>query len=525
MLSAGTLEASNLYVGLDQGLGLFSQNGGSATISSSLFACNASSGLATGVIDISGGTLVHTAGMFMDTGASGTAGYGVLSVRGSGYLQEQTPNFVVAANPTATGVVNLMTGGTLEVYEISASSGTSTINFNGGTLRAYATNGGASFLSGLTNAFIYSGGMTVDTNGQNIGISQNLSAPAGYALAAAGATISVASGGSGYIAPPVVTFALPTGGGVAATGVAVLSGGTVTGITITNPGSGYASGESVAVSFNQGDNSSGAALTPATAFDYAASATLNAGGGLTVIGGGTLTLSGTSNYSGPTAISAGTLELDVANGNNLPAATAVTIANGGVLDMGGVPQTVGSLSGSAGAIVTSRYSGNPTLTVASSAGSTTFAGNIISNVALALSGNGALTLSGTNSYTGGTTVSGGTLDIAAPSALSGSGLVTIAAGGRLVLGSGAGIGALLAASAPVGSDAVALSATAATPATIGEYESASGNTATPGGDALPPGGVGSAVGGSAAAVPEPGTIVLLAAGVVILAVVRRRSRG
>ena len=66
-----------------------------------------------------------------------------------------------------------------------------------------------------------------------------------------------------------------------------------------------------------------------------------------------------------------------------------------------------------------------------------------------------LTLSGTNTYTGGTTISGGTLDIAAPSALSGSGLVTIGGGGRLVLGSGAGIGALLAASSPVSSGAVA----------------------------------------------------------------------
>ena len=106
---------------------------------------------------------------------------------------------------------------------------------------------------------------------------------------------------------------------------------------------------------------------------------------------------------------------------------------------------MGSLSGSAGAIVTNSYSpayldvdGGPVLRL-----TTTFAGNIISNNALAISGSGELTLSGTNTYTGGTTVSGGTLDIAAPSALSGSGLVTIAAGGRLVLGSGAGIGACL----------------------------------------------------------------------------------
>ena len=104
------------------------------------------------------------------------------------------------------------------------------------------------------------------------------------------------------------------------------------------------------------------------------------------LGTGNLDLVGSGTYSGPTTISAGTLELD-GNGDNLPAATALTIASSGVFDLAGNPQTVGSLSGSAGAIITSRYSGNPTLTVASSAGSTTtFAGNIISNVALALSG-------------------------------------------------------------------------------------------------------------------------------------------
>ena len=141
--------------------------------------------------------------------------------------------------------------------------------------------------------------------------------------------------------------------------------------------------------FNAGDNTSNAALAPATGFNAPAS-TQNLSGGLTVTGNGLLDLSGTNNYGGPTRISAGTLELDV-NGNNLPTATALSIANGGVLDMGGVPQTVGSLSGSAGAVITSRYSGEiPTLTVASSAGSTTFAGNVISNVALAVSGSGAI---------------------------------------------------------------------------------------------------------------------------------------
>ena len=82
---------------------------------------------------------------------------------------------------------------------------------------------------------------------------------------------------------------------------------------------------------------------------------ISGSGQLIKLGTGVLDLSGTSTYSGPTTISAGTLELD-GNGNNLPAATALTIASSGVLDLAGVPQTVGSLSGSAGAIVTNHYS-------------------------------------------------------------------------------------------------------------------------------------------------------------------------
>ena len=98
---------------------------------------------------------------------------------------------------------------------------------------------------------------------------------------------------------------------------------------------------------------------------------ISGNGRLVKLGTGVLDLSGTSTYSGPTTISAGTVELD-GNGNNLPMATALTIAASGVLDLAGVPQTVGSLSGSAGAIVTNHYSEYaPTLTVAPSSGSTT----------------------------------------------------------------------------------------------------------------------------------------------------------
>ena len=62
---------------------------------------------------------------------------------------------------------------------------------------------------------------------------------------------------------------------------------------------------------------------------------------------------------------------------------------------------------------------------------------------LTVNGPGTVVLSGASGYTGGTTVVGGTLAITSPAALPGSGLTTIGSGGRLVLGSGAGIGGSL----------------------------------------------------------------------------------
>ena len=53
-------------------------------------------------------------------------------------------------------------------------------------------------------------------------------------------TLDIASGGSNYYSTPIVTFASPSAGGVTATGVCTIDGGgTLTNITLTNPGSGY----------------------------------------------------------------------------------------------------------------------------------------------------------------------------------------------------------------------------------------------------------------------------------------------
>ena len=77
----------------------------------------------------------------------------------------------LSAAATDTGTVNL-NGGTLTATTLSDGGGTSTFKFNGGTLISSATS--ATFMQGLDNAYIESGGGTIDSNGFNITIAQIL---------------------------------------------------------------------------------------------------------------------------------------------------------------------------------------------------------------------------------------------------------------------------------------------------------------------------------------------------------------
>ena len=417
------------------------------------------------------------------------------------------------------------------VFGTVLTGGVATVTLNGsrtlGNLGFSTTAAGASYLisgaSTLTLANSTAGMAMLSDSGGNhtiaapVMLGNNLNV-----TAAAGSTLTV-SGAIGELNPGT-TLSLSGGGTLVISGSTTYSGATtVNSSTLQIGGSGITNGFALASPSITMSNNAAVAFNPTAPVSFGG--VVSGSGQLIKLGTSNLDISGTSTYSGPTTISAGTVELD-GNGNNLPLTTALTIASSGVLDMAGVPQTVGSLSGSAGAVVTNQYTeySVPTLTVAMSAGATSFAGNIIGRNALALSGSGKLTLGGTNTYYGGTTVSGGTLDIAAPSALSGSGLVTIAAGGRLVLGSGAGIGALLTASSPISSGAVGLSAAASVPATLGGSESGSGNMAALSGAAASSQGGGGSVVGGAAAVPEPGTIALLAAGAIVFAAVAARRK-
>ena len=159
---------------------------------------------------------------------------------------------------------------------------------------------------------------------------------------------------------------------------------------------------------------------------------LSGGGALAQNGSGTLTVTGANTHTGGTTVNTSTLVAGSATA--LGAATAPLTVNGGFLDTNGNSFTVGALKGTGGVITdNSATPGTSTLTV-SGATASTFAGILADGpsrtLALVLSATATpqnpLTLTGANTYSGGTTLTRGYLTAGSNNAL-GTGPVTMSA--------------------------------------------------------------------------------------------------
>ena len=176
------------------------------------------------------------------------------------------------------------------------------------------------------------------------------------------------------------------------TGGTTISGGTLqvgNGGRTGTLGSGNVT-NNASLAFNRSDN-------------ITASNTISGSGQLVQAGAGTTTLTGNNTYTGGTTINAGTLALGAAN--RLADGGAVTV-NAGTFDLGGFSYTLGTVTLSGGAITNGTVTGS-SYDVRSGNVAAVLAGN----GALTKSGAGAVILSGSNTYTGGTTVSDGTLQV------------------------------------------------------------------------------------------------------------------
>lgn len=360
-------------------------------------------------------------------------------------------------------------------YNSTGAANNTVINFNGGTLQAGANTttfisdsgtGGTGTLTAYVNGAFgsFSGGAVINTNTFNVTIPIALSTPTGNGVM----SIAVSSGGSGYYGAPYVEIS--GGGGTGATAYANVdldpaspTYGQILSITISNPGVGYTSTPTVAL---LGGGGSGAALGTITT-------AANTSGGLTKSGLGILTLSGSAanTFTGASSITAG--EVDLAKNTGVTAiAGNITVGDGtasavlklinseqiadtsvvsfngsgataGILRLNNLSETLGGLSSTGGAGIVENESGSAatgTLTVNVSSGTQTFSGTLRNGdgtgtdgtLAFVKTGAGTQVLSGTNTYSGATTVSAGVLQIGSSGAgTTGTGAVTVQSGGTL----------------------------------------------------------------------------------------------
>ncbi len=150
--------------------------------------------------------------------------------------------------------------------------------------------------------------------------------------------------------------------------------------------------------------------------DFTLANNVSGTGGLSHLGTGTATFTGTNSYAGITNVEGGTLKAGAVNVFS-PNSTH-SLAPGTTLDLNNFNQTVGSLGGLGNVTL-----GAASLTTGGNNDSTVFAGVISGDGTVTKTGTGVWTLNSANSYTGGTLLQQGTLHLGHDNAL-GTGTLT-----------------------------------------------------------------------------------------------------
>jgi len=339
--------------------------------------------------------------------SGGISGAAALRKLGSGTLTLSGSNSYSGVTSVNAGTLVLGNAGGLAGSTFSGGAGS--LSF--GSLTA-VTFGGLSGSSNLALVNASSAAVALSVGANNASTTYSGTLTGGGSLAKLGAGTLTLSGENDYSGGTTISAGTLTLGNDAALGSGGVSvaGGSLNlgGRTIAN-----------AVSISAGVLSGGTiAAAQVAATGGAISAVLSGDGGFAKGGSGTLTLSGNNTYSGGTTISAGTLAfgnlnalgsgtLSFAGNSTLRSAAAGTLANALSIDAG------------------------VTATFDSQSNANVLSGAIGGSGGLVKLGAGTLTLSGSNTYTGGTTVSAGILAVSSAAALPTSGTVSVATGSQL----------------------------------------------------------------------------------------------
>ena len=323
---------------------------------------------------------------------------GVLTINGGLVQKTDTDGTLEITNfgsTVASGTVNL-NGGTLRVNHIDGNGGvgsTANLFLNGGVLKATVNDG--NFIAGNVSVIVKNGGALFDTDGKDITIQKAL-------VADVGSTGGLTKSGNGMLTLTGVNTI---------TGAVAVNGGTL----YVNPGDGANNrGLSLASSINVG---AGAVLRSGTNGLFGSDGsqekaiTVNAGATLTADGGADVGVSvvtlvgGTLGNLGP-ADNLGSWRFDnvgdklIVTDNSTASAVNVKFSNGSSIDV------------AAGKSL--NFTGTITDTLAGGGVST-----VIKN------GAGRVNFSGVNTYTGSTTINGGTVALSDVGSINNSSAITL----------------------------------------------------------------------------------------------------
>jgi autotransporter-associated beta strand protein len=347
--------------------------GGGLILSAGTLNLNSATAPGSGTITISGGTLDNTSGSAVTLSNNNTQSWnGDFSFTGTNNLNLGTGAVALGASRTVT-----VNGGNLTVGGVISGSSFSLTKAGAGSLT-------------LSGANTYTGGTTLSAGTLNI---NSASAIGSGSFTISGGTLNNTSGSSVTLS---TNNAQTWNGDFAFTGTNDL-----------NLGNGAVTlGASRTVTVNGGILTVGGIISGSSL-------------GLTKAGGGTLILGGVNTYTGATTVSGGTLQTSAAD--RMSDSSAISVSSGATFALGG-NETVASISGAG------NYSlGANTLTFGDTSNQTV-SGMISGTGALVKSGSGSITLSSSNSYSGGTTISVGTIRIGHDNAL-GSGSLKLGVSG------------------------------------------------------------------------------------------------
>ncbi|MEI7563970.1 MAG: autotransporter-associated beta strand repeat-containing protein, partial [bacterium] len=359
----------------------------------------------TGGTIVNGGTLDLGGGTASGSLASSlTLGGGTLAYTRTG---SQTQTFTgTTINPGASavtavagdildlGAINRNVGGIVDV-NTTGTIITSTANSNG-ILGGWATFGGntwavsagSSAITGLasyTNDTWAAANNTTVTGSSSPGLgsttnSLRFDAPGAYTLTLSG-TNTITSGGILVTSAVVGNLSRITGGSLTAA----------------------PSKDLIVI-----QNNTGAGLTIDSIINN------NTSTGLTKSGAGQLTLTAANTYTGSTRVNGGTLTVGIANSLGSLSAVSLSDTAGTTLNLQDFSTVIGSLAGGGklgGNVILGNTGTNATLTLGGDNTTTEYAGIISGTHGITKTGSGIQTLSGNNTYTGTTTVNGGSLQL------------------------------------------------------------------------------------------------------------------